>query len=259
MIGFRFDIDTRRGLVDRVPPLLDLLERFGMRATFFCVMGREANLAEIVRLRLLADKSRKSPLNVEAKGGLLSIAKAALLPRAVGYRNGDLLREIIGRGHELEPHGWSHIQWQRNIDRIDVQKHLRLALDHHQRAAGRPAVGFASPGRTWNEAALDAFDEAGLLYVGDMDGTAPFRPAGRAHLQLPITRFETMAEMRRRGLDESQIVETYVADLEREYCCLYEHPDDVGDRELAVFERLFQHVQATRLEPVTLQEIAQAA
>ena len=258
MISFRFDIDTRRGLVERVPPLLDLLGRFGVRATFFCVMGREANLAEIVRLRLLADRSTKSPLNVGAKGGLVSIAKAALLPRAVGYRNGDRLREIIDRGHELEPHGWSHIQWQRSIDHIDVRKHLGLALDHYQRVTGRPAAGFASPGRTWNGAALHAFDEAGLLYVGDMDGTAPFRPPGHSHVQLPITRFETMAEMRRRGLDDSQIVDTYVADLEHDYCCFYEHPDDVGDRELAVFERLFQHVQAKHLEPVTLQEIARA-
>ena len=193
-------------------------------------MGREANLVEIVRLRLLADRSRKSPLNVEAKGGMLSIAKAALLPRAVGSGNAGLLREIVARGHELEPHGWSHIQWQRNLEHIDVRRHLRLALDHHREATGRDAVGFASPGRTWNEAALKAFDEAGLLYAGDMDGEAPFRPDGHSHVQLPITRFETMAEMRRRGLGDDQIVKTYITDLDRDYCCLYEHPDDVGDR-----------------------------
>jgi peptidoglycan/xylan/chitin deacetylase (PgdA/CDA1 family) len=260
VINFRFDIDTRRGLVERVPPLLDLLDAAGIRATFFCVMGPEANLWEIVRLRLLADRDRKSPLNVEAKGGALRIAKAALLPRGVGAKNPALLREIVDRGHELGPHGWSHIQWQRNLESIDVREHLHRSLEAYEAVIGAPPIGFASPGRTCNAEALEAFDEAGLAYAGDLDGTVPFRPAGYRHLQLPITRFETIAQMRSRGLPDDAIVDAYIGDLETnpEYCCLYEHPDDLDEAGLSIFERVFAHVRANLEPPVPLREVARA-
>lgn len=260
MIAFRFDIDTRAGLVERLPPLLDLLDRHGIRATFFCVMGPEANLAEIVRLRLLADRDRKSPLNVSARGGALQVARAALLPRGVGHRNPERLRAIVGRGHELQPHGWSHIQWQRNLDAIDVEVHLGRACEAYRRVTGAWPRGFASPGRTCNDRALAAFDAAGLDYAGDLDGQQPFRPAGHRHLQLPITRFETIAELRRRGLDDDGIVATYLADIDAnpDYCCLYEHPDDLRAPELELFDRVFARVRAAGREPVTLGEVADA-
>jgi peptidoglycan/xylan/chitin deacetylase (PgdA/CDA1 family) len=260
VICFRFDIDTRRGLVERVPPLLDLLDEVGIRATFFCVMGREANLWEIVRLRLLADRDRKSPLNVDAKGGKLSVLKAALFPGGVGASHPEILLDIVGRGHELGPHGWSHIQWQRNLEAIDVDRHLRRAMEAYEAVIGRPPAGFASPGRTCDERALRAFDAVGLRYAGDLDGRVPFRPDGHRHLQLPITRFETVAQMRRRGLTDDDIVRAYLDDIEREpeYCCLYEHPDDLDGPALAIFQRVFVEVRARGLEPVTLSEAVDA-
>lgn len=260
MIAFRFDIDTRRGLVDRVPPLLDLLDEHGIRATFFCVMGPEANLVEIVRLRFLAPKDAKSPLNVGAKGGLLKLGVAALAPRKVGIGNPERVREIVARGHELQPHGWSHIQWQRNLDAIDVEAHLRRAIAAQASITGQPVTGFASPGRSCNDAALRAFDEAGLVYGGDLDGDRPFVPDGHRHLQIPITRFETIAQMRRRGLDDAAIVASYLdhVDTRPEHCCLYEHPDDLDDAGIAIFGEVFRGVRERGLEPVTLSEVAAA-
>lgn len=260
MLALRFDVDTRAGLVDRTPPLLDLLDRHGLRATFFVVMGREAHLGEIVRLRLLAPKDSKSPLNVAAKGGPLKVLKAALLPRGVGHRHPELLREIVRRGHELQPHGWSHIQWQRNLPAIDVREHLdrsRAVL----RSIGVEADGWASPGRSCDERVLRALDDAGLRYGGDLDGTAPFVPTGHRHLQLPITRFETLAQLRARGLTDDGIVELLLQDVagSADYCCLYEHPDDLGPAELAVFDRVFAEVVRSGREVVTLGEVARRA
>jgi hypothetical protein len=125
---------------------------------------------------------------------------------------------------------------------------------------GAPPVGFASPGRTCDDRALRAFDEAGLRYAVDLDGTAPFRPEGHRHLQLPITRFETIAQMRQRGLSDDAIVDAYIGDLESnvDYCCLYEHPDDLDEAGLAIFERVFAHVRTNLPAPVLLREVAEA-
>ena len=258
MICFRFDIDTRAGLTDRTPPLLDALDEAGIRATFFCVMGREANLAEIVRLRFLASKDTKSPLNVAAKGGIAKIAAAALVPRGVGAANPERLVEVVERGHELGPHGWSHIQWQRNLENIDVVDHLHRSIDAYEAAIGRPPVGFAAPGRSCNDDALAAYDAAGLSYAGDLAGDRPFRPEGYRHLQLPITRFETIAQLRRSGLSDAQIVATYLADIDTnpDYCCLYEHPDDLDEAGLAIFAQVFAGVNERGLTPITLAEAA---
>lgn len=258
MICFRFDIDTRRGLVERVPPLLELLDEHGIRATFFCVLGREANLVEIVRLRFLAPKEAKSPLNVGAKGGLVRLALAALWPRRVGTAHPELLRDIVGRGHELGPHGWSHIRWQRDLANVDVATVLGRCLDTQRELVGVDAAGWASPGRSWDTRVLEAIDGAGLVYGGDLDGARPFRPDGSAHLQLPVTRFETIAQMRRRGLSDAAIVDAYLGDIDAnpDYCCLYEHPDDLDDAGLAIFGRVFAEVAGRGLATVTLAEAA---
>ncbi|MDP9417554.1 MAG: polysaccharide deacetylase family protein [Actinomycetota bacterium] len=258
MLAFRFDVDTRAGLVDRTPPLLDLLDSHGIRATFFVVMGHEAHLGEIVRLRFLAPKETKARLNVAAKGGIVRVARAALLPRGVGHRHPGLLRDVIRRGHELQPHGWSHIQWQRNLHCVDVPRHLRLAREALTSVTGREADGWASPGRSSDEGVLRALDEAGVRYAGDLDGEEPFVPCGHAHLQLPVTRFETIAQMRARGLSDDRIVATYLDDVagHPSYCCLYEHPDDLGPAELAVFDRVFTTVRASGREVLTLGEVA---
>jgi peptidoglycan/xylan/chitin deacetylase (PgdA/CDA1 family) len=261
VLALRFDVDTRGGLVDRVPPLLDLLDRHDLRATFFVVMGREADLAEIVRLRLLAPRSSKAPLNVAAKGGVLKVLRAALLPRAVGSGNAGLLREVVARGHELQPHGWSHVRWQRDLPALDVRDHLDRARAALQAATGVAADGWASPGRSCDERVLTALDERGLLYGGDLDGTGPFVPPGHRHLQLPVTRFETIAQMRARGLTDDDVVAAYLGDVEEhpDYCCLYEHPDDLGPAELAVFDRVFAAVARSGREVVTLGEVARRA
>lgn len=259
MLALRFDVDTRAGLVERTPPLLDLLDRHGVPATFFVVMGREAHLGEIVRLRLLAPRTSKSKLNVAAKGGPAKVLKAALLPRRVGTAHPDLLRTVVARGHELQPHGWSHIQWQRDLPAIDPADHLSRARTALQDAAGVPADGWASPGRSWDERVLHALDDAGVRYGGDLDGTAPFVPEGHRHLQLPITRFETLAQMRARGLSEDDLVRTLLDDVAQhpDYCCLYEHPDDLGPAELSVFDRLLAEVVRSGREVVTLRQVAE--
>ena len=56
MLALRFDIDSRFGLVDRTPRLLQILDRYGVRATFFCVMGRDPQLLEGLYYRYLRDE-----------------------------------------------------------------------------------------------------------------------------------------------------------------------------------------------------------
>ncbi len=256
MLALRFDVDTRRGL-DRAMQLSALLARHALPATFFVVMGREANAYEIVKLRLLAPTTSKSPLNVSAKGGKLAILRAAALPRRVGSAQHGLLRQLVREGHEVQPHGWSHIRWQRDLANLDPAEHVRKARNALVPVLGALPTGWASPGRTTDARALAAFDDAGLEYAGDLPGTEPFRPPGRTTLQLPVTHFATIAQMRADGQSDDDILGTWlqVAGTHPDYCCLYEHPDDLTDRELSIFDRLFAALRTSR-ECVTLSTVA---
>lgn len=257
MLALRFDVDTRGGL-DRAGQLLDLLDRHRLRATFFVVMGREATIPEIVRLRLLAPADSKSPLNVAAKGGAAAVIKAAVLPRRVGTGRPDALRDIVRRGHELQPHGWSHIQWQRGLAGIDPADHLRRARAALVPVLGELPDGWASPGRSIDARGLAAMDAAGLRYAGDLPGDEPFVPAGRSTWQLPISHFETIAQMRARGLSDDEVLDTWLTVIHDrpEYCCLYEHPDDLTAREIALFGRLMAALDSGGREVLTLGEVA---
>jgi hypothetical protein len=107
-------------------------------------------------------------------------------------------------------------------------------------------------------AGADSARRARPAHGGDLDGTGPFVPPGHHHLQLPVTRFETIAQMRARGLTDDDVVAAYLGDVEEhpDYCCLYEHPDDLGSAELAVFDRVFAAVARSGREVVTLGEVA---
>ena len=261
MTGLRFDIDSNYGLTRRVPPLLDLLDKYGLRATFFCVMGTDPSIPEIVRLRLRAKKTEKpagsGPHAVGLKWRQLrKILYTLLRPRRVGSGHEDLLRQIAARGHEVYPHGWSHIQWQRNLDRIDAQEHLDLCIRSHREIFGIAPAGFASPGRVVNETALGAFDTMGFQFSGDLDGKAPFYPEGRACMQIPVTWFVTIDELRGGGLADGEIAEALAGHvLEREFSVLYEHPDNIYGAELAVLDRFYSIITEKGVEVCTFSEI----
>lgn len=263
MLGLRFDIDSHYGLTKRLNPLLDLLSRHGLRASFFCVMGADANIAEIVRLRLLGTSKTKVPEKRTGANGaygdghrIRKIMHTLAYPRKVGSAHPDILRRLTEMGHEVYPHGWSHIQWQRNLDNIDIPDHLNRCIEAYSSIFSTKPAGFASPARCYNRAALEAFDKAGFSFVGDMDGDRPFYPGGRSCLQIPITWFVTIDELRFQGLSETQIVDAYAAHiLGREFAVIYEHPDNLHGSELRILDRLFSVIRDNRVEVGTFSEI----
>jgi len=244
VIAIRFDIDTYHGLVDRTPALLDVLDEFNVRATFFCVMGPEANAIDVLRLRFLKRGIRKGKLRAKRKGGPAYLVCAALFPKWVGARNPERLLEITRRGHEVQPHGWKHIQWQRDLAGINVRHHLRKAVNAYRAVFGEPPMGFASPGRVYNRQTLEMMDEFGFAYAGDMDGDQPFRPEGCRHLQIPVTMFRTIDEMRDEGMSDDGIVDRFIHEIEtrKDFCCFYEHPDNLFDSEFAILRRVYRYI-----------------
>lgn len=207
-LALRVDVDTRRGLEEGVPRLLEILRARGLRASFFVTMGPDRSGLAIRRAwrpSFLAKMWRTGAVSLYGFRTLLS--GTVLAARPVGGGCPALLRRIADQGHEVAMHGFDHVGWQDRVHRLRPEA---IARDlHRARAAFHEALGVApraaaAPGWRTTPAALTVQEDLGLAYASDVRGDRPFRPltAGGplGTIQIPTT-LATMDEMLGRERD----------------------------------------------------------
>jgi undecaprenyl phosphate-alpha-L-ara4FN deformylase len=191
-IALKVDVDTYVGTRDGVPQLLKILERFGIKATFYFSLG--------------PDNSGKAIRRIFRKGFLEKM-----------LRTGAVLLSVTKAGHEAGIHCWDHVKWHDYLSRFPKQttsRELGQAGTIFSEIFGRPARTTAAPGWTVTADSLDIQDSMGLAYCSDSRGYAPFFPAmnGRVFrtLQIPST-LPTMDELLgENGITLETINETYL-------------------------------------------------
>ncbi|MBI1961746.1 MAG: polysaccharide deacetylase family protein [Candidatus Rokubacteria bacterium] len=152
------DVDTRRGLDDGVPALLELFRGLGIRASFFVTMGPDRSgraIRRALRPGFLVKMWRTNPLRLY---GVRTLLSGTLLPaRLVGAGAPALLRQVADAGHEVAPHGWDHVGWQDRIHRLrpeQVRQDLTEAARAFESVFGMPPHASAAPG--WRTARAGA-------------------------------------------------------------------------------------------------------
>jgi len=201
-VALRVDVDTRRGLGEGVPRLLELFRGLDVRASFFVTMGPERSgtaLRRAWRTSFVLKMLRTNPIRLY---GVRALLAGTLLPaRLVGAGVPALLRDIAGAGHEVAPHGWDHFGWQNRVDRMTLtalRRELRAAAAAYETALGTPPASSAAPGWRMTDAALLAQEEFGLAYASDIRGRRAVRPrvdgGALKTVQIPTT-MPTMDEL----------------------------------------------------------------
>jgi len=184
--AIRVDVDTVKGLVDGIPPLLEILDDYDVRATFFASVGTDtASRSVFTSFR----GKRHLSVNPLKKYGAREILGSL---RGIDFSShADKYREIQERGHEVQLHCHNHLEWVKKIGNAD-QRVARLIIQKgisaFQGIFGRAPHAFASPGFQVTDAVLDAEEELGFNYASDyqMEGDCmPFRN-GRKVLQIPV-------------------------------------------------------------------------
>ena len=148
-LGLKIDVCTYEGLRVGVPNLLRLLDRHGVRASFFVALGPDTSGRAIVRAfrpGFLAKMRRTSAIRTY---GLRTILSGTLLPPRHMARLAPTLRAVIAAGHELAIHGYDHRRWQDRLHRMDEgsgargdrpgRDHLPEVTGRAPGASGRPA------------------------------------------------------------------------------------------------------------------------
>ena len=203
VVGLKVDVDTFEGMKYGVPRLLDLFERYGVRASFFVPMGKDRTGRTIKRvLTRPGFLSKAQRVGVLKTYGLKTLMRGLILPGAeIARAHKDLLREITARGHELGIHGLDHVYWHdhiKHMGRDRTRKILGEAVEVYESLLGCTPVSFAAPGWMINDHALAFFEERGFVYSSDTRGRAPFLPRMGERtfkvIQLPST-LPTLEEM----------------------------------------------------------------
>jgi undecaprenyl phosphate-alpha-L-ara4FN deformylase len=171
---------------------LDLLDKFGLKATFFFSVGPD-NMGRHLR-RLLRPSFLGKMIRTRAPSLYgWSILRCGLLGPGpdIGLKAGGVMRQTLAAGHEVGLHAWDHHKWQS----LDLEKpgaaarELDLGFRRLADILGRPPTASAAPAWRISPAALAAKAAFPFIYNSDCRGTGCFKPAGPGGQapQVPVT------------------------------------------------------------------------
>ena len=264
-IALKVDVDTYIGTRDGVPRLLEILDRFGIRATFYFSMGPD-NSGKAIRRIFTRKGFLRKMLRTRAPSlyGLRTLLYGVFLPPPIiADKVPHVLKETARRGHEVGIHAWDHVKWH---DLLPWIPHKIIALDLGRAFAlfeeilGRRARTTAAPGWTVSRSSLEIQDSLLLSYCSDSRGTSPFYPVLDGHrfntIQIPTT-LPTMDELLgEQGITAETVNEHYLSLIGPGLTVHTIHAELEGGKLAPIFVDLLERLVARGVEFVTLGEVA---
>jgi undecaprenyl phosphate-alpha-L-ara4FN deformylase len=264
-LAIKVDVDTDRGTRVGVPRLLDLLDEFGIQATFLFSLGPDNTGRAIRRIFRPGFFRKVARTSIVSTYGLRTLLNGVLWPGPhIGRRNETILRTARDRGHEVGIHCYDHIRWQDGLARMsraEVYAEFDRARREFERIYGEPAQTAGSAGWQANALSLEAYDDAGLLYASDTRGTHAFFPRANGTvfktLQIPTT-LPTLDELLGRPEHpEEQLVEQYLSWLRPgQLNALTTHAEIEGMIRIDLFRALLAQAQKQNVRFVRLDDLA---
>jgi undecaprenyl phosphate-alpha-L-ara4FN deformylase len=265
IIALKVDVDTYVGTRDGVPRLLEILERAGIRATFFFSMGPD-NSGKAIRRIFTRKGFLKKMLRTRAPSmyGIRTLLYGTLLPPPlIAASFPEILRRTERMGHEVGIHCWDHVKWHDFLPRMPkptTARELDRAFSLFGEIFGRRAGSTAAPGWTVSADSLEIQDTLRLAYCSDARGSSPFYPVvdGRrfATLQVPTT-WPTMDEiLGENGITPETANEHYLSLVKGGLNVHTIHAELEGKALAPVFSDLLARLQGLGARFTTLAEAA---
>jgi undecaprenyl phosphate-alpha-L-ara4FN deformylase len=267
VVAIKVDVDTYAGTRDGVPRLLEIMERAGIKATFYFSMGPD-NSGKAIRRIFTRKGFLQKMLRTGAPSayGIRTMLYGTLLPAPqIAASFPEILRETAARGHETGVHCWDHVLWHDYLPRMAREKvaaELTRGAELFRSIMGQAPSTTAAPGWTVSAASLELQDSMGLGFCSDGRGYAPFYPVfgGRRFntLQVPST-WPTMDEiLGSNGIDAHTINDFYLSQLKDGLNVHTVHAEMEGGIMADSFIELLGRLQKAGARFVTLGEAAAA-
>ncbi len=194
-IGLRIDVDTLKGTCEGVPNLLDLLDAYHIRATFFFSVGPDnmgRHLWRLLRPEFLIKMLRTRAASLY--GWDILLKGVFWTGPVIGKKCRKPIEDTEKAGHEIGLHAFDHYYWQTHVEKMDRQEvvsQIKQGYDLLSRIIGRNPDCFAAPAWRITSDALLALGHFPFKYSSDCRGESIFQPllAGRpiGHIQVPTT------------------------------------------------------------------------
>ncbi|MRR58136.1 MAG: 4-deoxy-4-formamido-L-arabinose-phosphoundecaprenol deformylase [Deltaproteobacteria bacterium] len=265
-VAFKVDVDTFVGTRDGVPRLLEILDSFGIKATFYFSMGPD-NSGKAIRRIFTRKGFLHKMLRTRAPSmyGLKTLLYGTLLPSPhIAESLPDILQKTAAAGHEVGIHCWDHVRWHDYLPKMSrdaVRDDLEKAGSLYLELLGRRAETTAAPGWTVSALSLELQDAMGLRYCSDSRGYSPYYPVfgGRkfSTLQIPTT-LPTMDELLgAEGISADTINEYYLAQIKPGLNVHTIHAELEGMSQSGVFVDLLHGLRKKGARFITLSQAAE--
>lgn len=181
-LGLKIDVDTLEGYCKGVPALMEVLENYGVKASFFLSLGPDNSgraLFRIFRQRGFLEKMWRT--RAPALYGFKTMCYGTLLPAPlIGGAAPYLPPQLSAAGHEVGLHGYDHVRWHDHLFNFTpkrVAREISQAQETYTALMKRPAFSFAAPGWQCSLSSRTALAAQHFLYGSDTRGTVPYFPA----------------------------------------------------------------------------------
>ncbi|UFS68565.1 4-deoxy-4-formamido-L-arabinose-phosphoundecaprenol deformylase [Geomonas sp. RF6] len=264
-VALKVDVDTYAGTRDGVPRLLEIMEKAGVKATYYFSMGPD-NSGKALRRVFTRKGFLQKMLRTGAPGayGVRTMLYGTLLPAPrIASSFPHILKETSAQGHETGVHCWDHVDWHDYLPRYDEKKvaaTLGRATELFREIVGEPVKSVAAPGWTVSARSLAFQDSLALDYCSDSRGHSPFYPLfeGRRYntLQIPTT-WPTLDEiLGTGGITAENVNDFYLSRLLPGLNVHTIHAEMEGGVLSASFVDLLKKLQERGVRFATLREVA---
>ena len=195
-LALKVDVDTELGSREGVPRLLDILDRRGVKASFYLSLGPDNSGRAIKRL-FTRPGFLKKMLRTKAPStyGFRTMLLGTLLPAPIiGRKLGGVVKRLQDSGHEVGLHAWDHVTWHDTLWKMseeEVQAEVERGIEAFTALTGCLPDGFAAPAWRICAEAIKALKQACVKYTSATRGTAPYFPSFAGHrldlLEIPTT------------------------------------------------------------------------
>ncbi|MDR0292220.1 MAG: 4-deoxy-4-formamido-L-arabinose-phosphoundecaprenol deformylase [Elusimicrobium sp.] len=261
ILVLKVDIDTLKGYLEGAPRMADVLQKYGVKSSFYFSFGPDNSGKAIFRIFRKGFITKMLRTKAPSTYGLKTMMYGTLLPAPlIVPPNVSVIQNIFKAGHECGLHAWDHVRWQDKLSRLtetEIKADLQKAYDAFESALGVKPRAFAAPGWQLTPAALAALDSFNFDYVSNVRGRAPFVPQGFKTLEIPST-LPTMDEIfGADGIDDANITAHYISLLKPGLNVHTVHAEMEGGSKIKLFEDLIVQALDKGYKILPLREVAQ--
>ncbi len=255
----RIDLESNKGIVLGLPKLLDLLNKYGFKASFYLTMGGESNVFEILKHRGKIPSAGTRSIKIFS---FFEKIRMLFFPRDFVGKNLKIIKRILDEGHELGIHGWKHRRWTRALDEIDVGSELDLAFSRYELIFGTKAISFCSPAFRTNSKSIKLLGNKKIKVVSDFDSFNPVQLKKCNFKNVPVTikgknNSPIIEYLVGEGKTDSEILNYIKKNIKKNtFSSMYGHGLYECIHKIDLIENLFIYLRDKEIKVKTILEVA---